>query len=261
MEQPKSTLSRPSRAPGIVLLVAVIAGAGALGWWLRSRQPPPPPGAPAAAPAPSAAAPDAGPDAPPPSPADQRALVEAMSGNALFRRWVGEGDLLRRWVVVTDNLAEGVSPRAQLGALAPERPFSVLEQGGETVIAPAAYHRYDDVGDVVASLDAAAAARCYRALHGMLAAGYRALGYPGADLDAVTARALRRLADAPAKDGPIAVRKEEGAYVFADERLEALGPVEKHLLRMGPRNARIVQAKARELLVALGMSASGNAPR
>jgi len=29
--------------------------------------------------------------------------------------------------------------------------------------------------------------------------------------------------------------------------------VEKHLVRMGPRNGRIVQAKARELLAALGL--------
>lgn len=256
MEQPKSTLSRPSRAPWILLVVAVIAGAGALGWWLSSRRPPTAPAAPVAEPMPAGAAPDAGSAAAPVGPADQRALVEAMSGNALFRRWAGEGDLIRRWVVVTDNLAEGVSPRAQLAALAPARPFSVLERDGRTVIAPAAYHRYDDVADVVASIDAPAAARCYRALHGALVAGYRALGYPGADLDAVTARALRRLADAPAKDGEVAVRKEEGAYVFADERLEELGAVEKHLLRMGPRNAGLVQAKARELLVALGMSAT-----
>jgi len=33
--------------------------------------------------------------------------------------------------------------------------------------------------------------------------------------------------------------------------VEALGPVEKLLLRMGPKNTRILQAKAREVAAAL----------
>jgi len=43
-----------------------------------------------------------------------------------------------------------------------------------------------------------------------------------------------------------------GGYLFADPRLEELGPVEKHLLRLGPRNALLVQEKARQLLAELG---------
>jgi len=39
-------------------------------------------------------------------------------------------------------------------------------------------------------------------------------------------------------------------------RLEALGAAEKQLLRMGPRNARRVQEKARELEAALGLPAT-----
>jgi hypothetical protein len=260
MEQPKSTLSRPSRAPWLILLLLLgIAAAFAVRWWLRSQPGPAPQPAPTAAEAPpdAGAGADAGASGPV-SPADQRVLVEAISPNALFRRWAAEGDLLRRWAIVTDNLAEGVSPRGQLAFLAPARPFSVLDRSGESVIAPAAHHRYDDVGDVVATIDAPAAARCYRALHGVLQTTYRALGYPGADLDAVTARALRRLVAAPVRDEELVVRKEGDVFVYADPRLEALGPVEKHLLRMGPRNARLVQAKAKALLEALGLEPAGS---
>jgi len=42
-------------------------------------------------------------------------------------------------------------------------------------------------------------------------------------------------------------------YVLADPALEALGPVEKHLLRMGPRNARLVKEKAAALQRALAL--------
>jgi hypothetical protein len=66
-------------------------------------------------------------------------------------------------------------------------------------------------------------------------------------------RALRRLEVAPVREGPVFVEADENVYTFADAKLEALGPVEKHLLRMGPRNTRLVQAKAREIEAALGL--------
>ncbi len=66
-------------------------------------------------------------------------------------------------------------------------------------------------------------------------------------------RALRRLEAAPVEDGPVHVEQDGKVYAFSDARLESLGPVEKHLLRMGPRNTRMIQAKARELETALGL--------
>jgi len=252
--QPRSALTPPSRAPWIVLAVAVLVGAGAAALWYLQRPPAMPEAAPA--PAPSAQAPPAAaPPGPAPAadPARVRSLLEPVSPDARFRRWLAEGDPVRRWAVVTDNLAEGVSPRGQLGFLAPARPFSVKRRGKKDVIAPESYRRYDEIADVVASVDAQALARVYRELHPVLEAAYRALGYPEASLDRVTAKALQRIESAPVRDGEVVVEDEGGLYVFADARLENLGAVEKHLLRMGPRNTRLLQAKAREILQALGL--------
>lgn len=252
--EPRSTLRPPRRAPWIALAVAVIVAAGAAVVWYVRRPPAQPAAAPA--PAPSAEAPAA--EAPPgPAPvataAQVRSLLETVSPDPRFRSWLAEGDLVRRWVVVTDNVAEGASPRGQLGFLAPARPFSVKRRGGREVIAPDSYRRYDDFADIVASVDAQALARVYRSLHPVLEAAYRALGYPNASLDQVTARALRRIEAAPVRDGEVAVVGTGGVYAFADARLENLGAVEKHLLRMGPRNTRLLQAKAHEILLALGL--------
>jgi hypothetical protein len=49
-------------------------------------------------------------------------------------------------------------------------------------------------------------------------------------------------------------------YLFADPALEALGPVEKQLLRMGPRNARLVKQQAVALLAALQLQPPVPAP-
>jgi len=185
-----------------------------------------------------------------------RSLLESVSSQALFRRWLGEGDLVRRWVVVTDNLAEGVSPVRQLGFLALRRPFSVSKKAGKTVISPDTYRRYDDFADAVTSVDARALALVYRELHPVLEAAYRALGYPNATFDRVTAKALQRIEAAPLQAGDVFVADEGGTYVFSDLRLEKLGPIDKQLIRMGPRNMRLLQAKARECREALGLEAA-----
>ncbi len=257
--QPRSSLTPPSRTPWIVLAVALLVAVAAAVLWYLQR----PAAGPAAAPTPAPSAegaPAAAPTGPAPAvdAARVRSLLEPVSRDARFRRWL-EGDLVRRWVVVTDNLAEGVSPRGQLGFLAPGRPFSVVRRGKQVVIAPDSYRRYDEFADVVASVDAQALAAVYRELHPVLEPAYRALGYPEASLDRVTAKALQRIERAPVRDGEVAVEGEGGLYLYADARLENLGSVEKQLLRMGPRNTRLLQAKAREILLALGLRSAGEA--
>jgi len=254
METPRTELKSPSKAPWIVLAVVVVVAAAAL-LWLRQRgaEPAPPPPAPQSAldagvPEPA----DGG--VPSMDPAQARSLLESVSPSPLFRNALEQGDLVRRWAVVTDNLAEGVSPRKQLEFLGPSRPFTVSTRGGRTFIAPESYHRYDAFADAVASIDAQVVARVYRGMHAALESAYRALGYPNASLDRTSERALRRIAAAPVHDGDLAVENKGGLYVLVDPKLEELGAVEKHLLRMGPRNERLIQAKAREILQQLGGS-------
>jgi hypothetical protein len=75
------------------------------------------------------------------------------------------------------------------------------------------------------------------------------------------ARTARTSIEGPPRspEGDVPVAEREGVFVFQDERLEGAREVEKHLLRMGPRNTRLVQAKARELLDALGLPPPGSA--
>ncbi|WP_242344281.1 DUF3014 domain-containing protein [Anaeromyxobacter terrae] len=263
-ETPRSSLRKPSRVP---LVVAILVVLGAAGFWASRRfRAGNGPEAPSAAPA--APAGEAGPTAPPAAPPvkatdlgpnvsdpEARALADTISPSELYRRTLAQGEVVRHAAVLLDNLAEGVSPRKQLEPLRPERPFAVLRRGEGAVIDPASYARYDAFADAVASVNAREAARVYRSLHGVLQLAYRALGYPEASLDAVAARALGRLAAAPVVEGEVPVVEREGVFLFQDERLETAPQVEKHLLRMGPRNTRIVQGKARELLEALGMPA------
>jgi hypothetical protein len=257
-EKPKSSLRRTGRAPLILVLLALVAG----GVWFatRSRGPgeaAPPPGA---EPAPAAPVTPPEPEAEVTAePAEVRSLLEAASPDETYRSWLAQEDLVRRAAVVVENLAEGVSPRAELGFLAPRQPFSTVTRGGRTQIAPASYARYDRFADAIGSLDAAALAKAYRALRPALQTATRALG-SSTSIDAALARALARLDAAPVRDGAVDVISDEGLFVYGDPTLERLPEVEKHLLRMGPRNTRLVQAKARELRAAIGLEPGAGDP-
>lgn len=259
-EAPRTTLRRSRRLPWAVLGV-VIAAAGAYAAFRLIRGADPEAGAPAATSASASAAPaEPGPPSSVPSeqPVDAagaKPLLAEVSGNALFRRWLGEEDLIRRIVLVVDNVAEGVSPRLPLRTLGPSSPFSVERRAEGFVIAPESYARYDAVTEAIESLDARALASAYRRLRGVLEPAYRELGYPGASIDRVVARALDRIENAPVAKADVSVEDQGGVWTFSDPGLERLRAVEKHLLRMGPRNTLRVQAKARELREALQLPA------
>jgi hypothetical protein len=56
------------------------------------------------------------------------------------------------------------------------------------------------------------------------------------------------LLDTPVPSDPIAVVPGKGAtYAYKDPALEALAPIQKQLLRMGPDNVRRVQARLRAI--------------
>jgi hypothetical protein len=259
-QPPRTNLSASGGRARWIVPLALVAALGGYGLyrWLSPGEPPPPLEQPAPPAAPEPAAPStaaAAPEEPPATAAEAAALLERASPHPLFRKGLALPDLVRRWAVLTENLAQGDSPRKELSFLAPRGRFGVVRRGGALAASPEGWARYDEFAAAVASVDARAVASAYRRLHGVLETAYQALGYKPGALDAATARALRRVASAPlaAADAPLV--QAEGIYVYADQKLEQLPEVEKHLLRMGPRNEGLVQAKARELLAALDLPA------
>ena len=77
---------------------------------------------------------------------------------------------------------------------------------------------------------------------------YRALGRSENSVDQALGVALDVLLATPSVDGPIRIVPGKGAtYAFADPRFETLTPAQKHLIRMGPENQRIIQTRLREI--------------
>jgi len=244
--------------PGI-LLVALIGVLAGTALWPRRAAPPPvttPAQAQPLTPPASRAAAEPGEtiDLPPLADTDAlvRQLVGRLSSHPRVAAWLATDGLLRNFAVVLSNISEGGTAVKALAAQRPRELFAVRESGSGAFIDPASYHRYDAYADAVASLDARGTARLYATLKPRLAEAYREVG-PNSDVDAALTKAIQLLVRTPAGGESIALTRRSVLWEYADPAMESLPPAQRQLLRMGPRNQRIIQDKLRELAPYLGI--------
>jgi hypothetical protein len=181
-----------------------------------------------------------------------RERVAALSALPEFEEWLlGEG-LIERFVAAVDAVANGESPRAHLAELRPRDRFQPGERGGRPVADERSWSRYDVATGLFASIDARAYAALHRLLLPLFEQAYGQLGRREGSFDDVLTRAFRELLAEEVPESVLELEAKVRSYALADPLLEARSPAQKHLLRMGPQNARRVQAKLRELAAALG---------
>lgn len=166
--------------------------------------------------------------------------LAARSKSALFLSWIKEQNIVQRLAAAAGLVASGKSPASVLGFIEILSPFSAQEFGERAIISPKSYARYDDVTRAFTSLDPAYAAEVYRKLRPFFEAIYAQVAKPGEKFDDVLGRAIDRLVNVRVPD-EIEIVPHGGVWAFKDAELESLSPAEKHLLRMGAKNARAIQ--------------------
>jgi hypothetical protein len=185
-----------------------------------------------------------------------RQMVQRLSSHPRVASWLTTQGLVRNFTVVTVNIANGRTPATHLRAVAPSATFRTRGPEDHLVLDARSYTRYDEYADAVAGLDARGTARLYATLKPRIEEAYRELGEPEESFDVVLERAIRELLRVPVVEEDVRLQAKPLSYAYADPRLESLSPAQKHLLRMGPRNVRLIQAKLREVASYLGIPES-----
>jgi hypothetical protein len=185
-----------------------------------------------------------------------RTLVQRISESPAVMAWLPTAGLVRNFTVVVTNIAEGATPAKLLKVLKPSGSFRVVQRGGGTFVDPRSYDRYNSIADAVTSIDPTAAAKLYATLKPLIEQAHRDLGGQNESFDRTLQRSIAALLDTPIPDAPPQLRPKGIGYAYADDRLENLTAAQRQLLRMGPRNARIVQRQLRQIALALGVPAS-----
>jgi len=183
-----------------------------------------------------------------------RALVRTLSEKPEWAAWLASGNLVRTFVVSVDKIAVGSSPAKELKPAAPVGTFQTAGTGADLRVDPRSYDRYNAMANAVDAIDPEGAARAYRRLSPLMQQAFDELGYGNLSFDERLARALGILVDTPVPEGEVMLRATSVTFQYADPELEALSPAQKHLLRMGPHNMRLVQTKLRAFARAAGLT-------
>ncbi|HSK07939.1 MAG TPA: DUF3014 domain-containing protein [Vicinamibacterales bacterium] len=182
-----------------------------------------------------------------------RDLLRHLSARPELAAWLASDNLIRNFVMSVENVAAGQTPARHLRRLKPPGAFQAESSGETMAIDRRSYSRYDGLADTLGSMDPANLARVYSLLKPRLVEAYREQGHPEGDIDPVVERAIVHLLQTPILDGDVALGQRGVAYTFRDPALERLSPAQKQLLRMGPRNMRIVQDQLRAIGAELGI--------
>jgi hypothetical protein len=184
-----------------------------------------------------------------------RQLVAALSSHPTVAAWLATDDLLRSFTVAVDNIADGATPARRLSALRPAGAFRVIDGDDEVSIDPRSYERYAPLTGAVDSLDPEGTARLYSTLKPRIEDAYAELGRDRS-FDVALERAFVAMLQTPALDGEVRLVPTGAVlYAFDNPRIERLTAAQKQLARMGPRNARVIQGKLRQIALALGIPA------
>jgi hypothetical protein len=180
-----------------------------------------------------------------------RELAAELSSRPELTAWLVSEDLVRRFVASVNNIADGGSPRQHVEFLRPDRGFQVKESRDGLTIDAASYARYDVVAQVFDSLDSEGVVALYAELEPLIDDAYAEISQPGSRFDDRLDKAVEELLAVPVVETDIRVTKKVVTYTYADPNLEGLSQAQRQLLRMGPDNVRIIQAKLREIRSAL----------
>ena len=166
--------------------------------------------------------------------------------------WLSPNELVRKIVTFTDSVANGNIAREPVRVLAPKGKFLVKQINDKVFeIEQKSYERYDVVTNILVSIDTKRAVEFYILLRPLFQQAYDELGYPEGKFEDVIFKSIGRLLETPAIDEPIRVIQPVVMYEYEDVRLEMLSPVQKQMIRMGPKNTRAIKRKLSEIAAEL----------
>ena len=166
--------------------------------------------------------------------------------------WLSPNELVRKIVTFTDSVANGNIAREPVRVLAPKGKFLAKPINDKVFeIEQKSYQRYDLVTNILVSIDTKRAVEFYVLLRPLFQQAYDELGYPEGDFEDVIFKSIGRLLETPAIDEPIRVVQPVVMFEFEDVRLEMLSPVQKQVIRMGPKNTRALKRKLSDIAAEL----------
>jgi len=182
-----------------------------------------------------------------------RKLLGDLSSHPSLSKWLVTDNLIRQFVVIVANIAEGITPAPHLSYLRPSSKFSIVKDGRNLQLDPTSYKRYDLAAEIFSSLDTVKTVNLYATLKPRIDEAYLDLGSPDTMFDQILEQSIIRLLDTPILKDPVSLLPQGIGYIFANPEIEKLTDAQKQYLRFGSRNMGLANHKLREIGLELGI--------
>lgn len=180
-----------------------------------------------------------------------KTAVMALSEMPEIGQIIVNDDLLRRFVVFTNNLAEQELAENHQFLAVPNATFRVYRQADKEWIDSASFKRYTVYAEALDSMSTDTLIELYQTYKPAITEAYLEIGDPDDDFNDRLLDAIDHLLDTPEIPLPVEVYSDSVMYKFRNERIENLSNPQKQLLRTGPENMRQIKAKLREIQTAV----------
>lgn len=182
---------------------------------------------------------------------DPFVLALPLSASPDYAKLLIQTDIIRSFVVFTDNFSRGELVTKFSPFKKPDEHFSVLEKDKKIHLNEQSYHRYDSYVNIIDAMDIGFVTREYLRLKPLFDQAYQEIGYPENSFDATLYNAIELAVNTPVIRQPITLVAPSAMYKFADPELESLPDAQKLMLRMGPDNIVKLRAKLQQFQIAL----------
>lgn len=162
-----------------------------------------------------------------------------------------DDDMLRRFVVFTDNFAQGIVAYEHSPLIKPNTSFSAREinENGEVVIKwdETSSRRFSLYVDLLRSIDSEELVSWYYELKPLVDEAYRELGYPDEDFTDILHDAITKVLDMEIPKERIELTRPSVMYQYKNEDIEALDDSDKLMLRIGKENLLVIKSVLLEI--------------
>lgn len=148
-------------------------------------------------------------------------------------------DMIRRFVVNVDNIAQGTLPKSQPLFQPMTVKFATLPSDtGGVQLDPANFERYEPYLQLLESVSVTEVKRLFEYYYPLMQQAYSELGYPDAQFRVRLQEAIKVLLAAPEIAPPMELARPNVYYTYADAETEALPLAQRQMIRLGPDNQK-----------------------
>lgn len=173
-----------------------------------------------------------------------REELATMDGTSSLLMYLVSDELVRKFVVMIENISRGEFPERNLPMLYPQERMAVTELGSEFYLMDEqSYQRFNTLVTSLTNISTESAVDFYQQLQPLFREAYAELGLRNSEFNDVLMLAIDNVLNARMAPQPQQLIRPNLNYLYANPEIENYSDVEKLLLRLGPENTERLQRR------------------